>query len=189
MTENFVLGVLGSPFGLKGQLKFRPFSGENAPVLALKHITIRHAGEERRYTIEEATVSGAQVLLKFAGIDSPEAARLLSGGEILAGREEAAALAPGEYYIEDLRGMEVAALPEGGPAALNDPRLEPLGRVTDVIEGGSGQLLELRLVSTPASAGVDGAGELRLVPFRGEFFGEVSPERGRAVLLARWILE
>jgi 16S rRNA processing protein RimM len=51
--------------------------------------------------------------------------------------------------------------------------------VTGVLEAGGGRLLELRLPG----------GELRLVPFRDEFFGEVDPEKGRAVLLCRWILE
>jgi hypothetical protein len=32
-------------------------------------------------------------------------------------------------------------------------------------------------------------GELRLIPFRKEFFGDVSPEARRVVLLERWILE
>jgi 16S rRNA processing protein RimM len=32
-------------------------------------------------------------------------------------------------------------------------------------------------------------GEIRLVPFRNEFFGEVDPEKHRAILLEEWILE
>jgi 16S rRNA processing protein RimM len=87
--------------------------------------------------------------------------------------------------VEDLRNLEVVALPQGGEAGLDDPALEVLGVVTDVIEGGGGQLLELRLSSGAAGE----AGRLSLVPFRAEFFGEVSPRRGRALLLTRWILE
>jgi 16S rRNA processing protein RimM len=56
---------------------------------------------------------------------------------------------------------------------------EVLGQVTDILEGGGGELVEMRLPT----------GEFRLIPFRNEFFGDVSPEKGRAVLLCRWILE
>jgi 16S rRNA processing protein RimM len=117
--------------------------------------------------VEEITGSGVPALIKFKGIDSPEAVRLLSGAELVVGREEAAALGKNEYYVEDLRGVQVV---EAG---------EVLGTVTDVVEGGNGALLEIQLSS----------GELRLVPFRSEFFGEVDPVKGRAVLLNRWILE
>jgi 16S rRNA processing protein RimM len=186
VTEHFVLGVLGAPFGLEGRIKLRPWSGESGHILTLQQALIRHGGVERVYTVEGAAAQGAQVLLKFKGIDSPEAARLLAGGELLGSREAAAELGPDEFYIEDMKGMEIAALPEGGPANLDDPRLETLGFVTDVIEGGGGQVVELRLGSEPDSGG---KGELKLVPFRNEFFGEVNPKLGKALLLQRWILE
>jgi 16S rRNA processing protein RimM len=70
--------------------------------------------------------------------------------------------------VEDLRGLPVR----------ND-RGEILGEILNVLEGGNGQLIELRLPG----------GELRLVPFIREFFGEVDPEQGRAVLLHEWVLE
>ena len=54
-----------------------------------------------------------------------------------------------------------------------------MGEITGVLEGGGGFLVEVRLPST----------ELRLIPFRNEFFGEVDPENRRAVLLEEWILE
>jgi 16S rRNA processing protein RimM len=54
-----------------------------------------------------------------------------------------------------------------------------LGVITDVLDTGGGSLVEIRLPS----------GELRLVPFRNEFFGDINPETRRAVLLNRWILE
>jgi 16S rRNA processing protein RimM len=118
--------------------------------------------------VEGFAEKGESLLVKLRGIDTPEAAKTLKGAEIVTGRENAAPLGPDEYYIGDLQGITVVSL-DG----------EVLGQVMDVLEGGGGDLVEMRLPS----------GELKLVPFRKEFFGDVSPEQGRAVLLCRWILE
>ena len=48
-----------------------------------------------------------------------------------------------------------------------------------MLEGGNGQLIEALLPG----------GATRLIPFRNEFFGEVDPEKRRAVLLKEWVLE
>jgi 16S rRNA processing protein RimM len=156
------------------------------------------------YTVEEAAVSGTGVLLKFNGIDSPEKAKTLAGYELVVDRADAARLGPGEYYVEDLRGLAVAALRNGGNAAPDDPALEVLGRVTDIIEGGGGLLLEMRpergavlpaggspADGSPVGGGKDGPARetARLIPFRHEFFGEISLEHGVIVLLSRWIVE
>jgi 16S rRNA processing protein RimM len=55
---------------------------------------------------------------------------------------------------------------------------EAIGRITDIIEGGGGELAEIQLVQ-----------EKKLVPLNKEFFKEISPEKGRAVLQNLWILE
>ncbi|GHV81979.1 ribosome maturation factor RimM [Spirochaetia bacterium] len=168
MIEQFVVGLLGAPFGLKGFIKVRSLSGENDHILKLDSILVRQGGQAKPYEVEEAVESGAALLIKFKGIDNPEDAKVLNGAELLAGRDQAATLGQDEYYVEDLRGIEV----------VSDD--EVLGTVTDILEGGGGgELLEMRLPG----------GELRLVPFRKEFFGEISLEKRRIVLLARWVLE
>jgi 16S rRNA processing protein RimM len=171
MTETFVAGLLGAPFGLKGFVKARSLSGEIEHLLRLGSAKLRQEGRESFREIEEALPAppGPFVRIKFRGIDSPEAAKTLNGAEILVERGEAASLKPGEYYIEDLKGLAVYAAPAG----------EILGTIADVIEGGGGSLVEIRL----------NQGERRLVPFRNEFFGEIDLAGGRAELLCRWILE
>jgi 16S rRNA processing protein RimM len=175
VTERFAAGLLGGPFGLDGFIKLQSLSGETAHLLGLRRVSLRLPDGERVCEMEKVTVSGARALVKFKGVDSPEAAALLRGAVLLVDRKDAAPLGENEFYVEDLRGLRVAA--PGGTASGEDDGF--LGTVTDVLEAGGGQLLELRLPS----------GELRLVPFRSEFFGEVDPAKGRAVLLNRWILE
>jgi 16S rRNA processing protein RimM len=168
LTERFVAALVGAPFGVKGFVKAKPLSGEAEHLAGLETAVLRRADTEKTFYIEETRIMGNALAIKFRGIESPEAAKALSGAELLVDRDHAAPLGRDEFYVEDLRGLPVYS--SGG---------ERLGEIRDVLEGGNGQLIELRLPG----------GETRLAPFRSEFFGEVDPEKGRAVLLQEWILE
>ena len=135
----------------------------------MTEVTLRLGGTEKKYVLEAAAPAPPFLLMKFAGINSPEEAGVLNGAEIITGRDGAAPLKPGEFYVEDLKGLIVAAADSN----------EILGRIAGVIEGGGGELAEISLNS----------GEKKFVPFRKEFFGDIDLEKGRALLLERWILE
>ena len=162
------LGLVGAPFGLKGFVKVKPFSGETSHFSRLKNVTLRQGEKEETREVAEAVSQGNTLLVRFAGIDSPEAAGLLIGAEIIAGREYAAPLKEGEFYVEDLKSLEVVS-----------GKGEMLGQIIDVVEGGGGNLAEIRLLS----------GETRFAPFRNEFFGDVDLQKGKITLLKPWILE
>jgi 16S rRNA processing protein RimM len=172
MTERFVIGVAGGPFGLKGFVKVRSLSGETEHLLSLKSVILRQRGIEKTIEIEESSLSFPAVVMKFKGIDSPEDAKILTGAELIVSREQAAPLNDGEFYIEDLKGLEVISSAETGENTI-------IGHISDVLEGGGGFLAEIKLIS----------GEVKLVPFRSEFFGVISPEKGRITLNETWILE
>jgi 16S rRNA processing protein RimM len=171
LINRFVIGLVGAPFGLKGLVKVRPLSGETDHLLQLTRVTLRRNGTEKTMDIESSVPVFPQVAIKFAGIDSPEAAKTLGGAEIVAGREQASPLKPGEYYVEDLRGLAVIA--------GDGQNGEILGHITDIVEGGGGDLVEIRLST----------GEFKFVPFRNEFFAPIDLNSGRITLLERWILE
>jgi 16S rRNA processing protein RimM len=168
LTEKFIIGQIGSPFGVKGFVKVRSLSGETEHLLKLESVIVSKDGKEQTLRIEEAEPAAETVLMRFAGIDSPEKAKTLGGARLLAGREQAAPLEDGEHYIEDLKGLCV--LTSSG---------ENIGAILDIIEGGGGELAEIELSN----------GEKKLVPFRKEFFSEISPQQGRVVLQNLWILE
>ena len=174
MTGQFVAGIIGAPFGLKGFVKVKPFSGETEHLLKLKSVTLRQDGKERLLKIEESSEAGPFLVMRFAGYDSPEAAKDLRGLELLVNRKNAAPLHEGEYYVEDLKGLAVMAGTADGLA-----NGEILGYIASIIEGGGGDLAEIRLNS----------GELKLIPFRKEFFTEISPEKGKVTLQNLWVLE
>ena len=167
-SGTLILGLVGAPFGLKGFVKVSSFSGETEHFSRLKKVTLRLSGKEETRNIAEVNVQGAALLMRFEGIENPEDAAALRGAELVAAREFAAPLKNGEFYIEDLKGLEVVTLAG-----------EALGHITNVVEGGGGNLAEVTLTS----------GEKRFAPFRSEFFGDVDSEKGRIVLLEPWVLE
>ena len=165
--------LVGSPFGLKGFVKIRSLSGETGHLARLKQVCLRQGDKEKVLEVEETAPAAASALLmKFAGIDSPEEAKTLKGAEILTRRFQAAPLKEGEFYIEDLKGLAVLSPCEDSSGLVR-------GHIADVLEGGGGFLAEIRLPS----------GERKFVPFRKEFFGDIDIDSKTAVLLETWILD
>jgi len=158
LIEKFVIGLIGSPFGVKGFVKVRSLSGEIDHLLKLQSVIVSKDDKELLYQIEESAPAGTpgSVLIRFRGIDSPEAAKTLNMAQLLVSRDQAAPLGDGEFYIEDLKGLPVTA--EDG---------DTIGIITDIIEGGGGDLAEIKLAN----------GEKILIPFRKEFFKVMSLEK------------
>lgn len=144
----------------------RSLSGEYGHLERLKSVVLRRENKEKSYEIEETVALSNSLAVKFAGVDTPEKARLLSGAEFIIARCDAAPLKAGEFYVEDLRSLEVFCAGE------------KVGDILDVVEGGGGSLVEIRLLN----------GERRFAPFRNEFFGVIDVERNTAELLHEWIL-
>ncbi|MCL2266776.1 MAG: ribosome maturation factor RimM [Treponema sp.] len=164
MTERFIIGIIGSPFGVKGFVKVRSSSGEVDHFLKLQSVIVNKDNKEREYQIDEIAVCAPPVVhIKFKGIDSPESAKTLSGAQLIVSREQAAPLSDkDEFYIEDLKGLPVQS-----------DKGEIIGHVTDIIDGGSGNLMEIKLIVSS---------DMRFIPFRKEFFSVIDPENGILIL-------
>ncbi|MDR1398525.1 MAG: ribosome maturation factor RimM [Treponema sp.] len=167
MVERFTLGLVGAPFGLGGFVKINSLSGEHEHLTRLSIVTLRQEDQERVFEVEATASLARGLAIKFKGIDSPEAAQRLGGARLVSDRSHAAPLQPGEWYIEDLRGLAVRLL-DG----------ETVGWISDIVEGGGGNLAEIQLQS----------GECKFVPFRKEFLSDIDLEKGSAVLVAAWVL-
>jgi len=167
-TPFFIAGIVGAPFGLEGFVKVKPLSGEIDHLLKLKSATLRQDGKETVLAIEESAPNPPVLIIRFAGFNSPEAAKALAGAELIVSREDAAVLKPGEFYVEDLKGIEIF-----------DEKAQMLGHINAIIEGGGGDLVEISLNN----------GKRKLVPFRKEFFSGIDLENRRVTLNNLWILE
>lgn len=172
--EKFIAGIVGAPFGLEGFVKVKPLSGEIEHLLKLKSATLRKEGKDRVLAVEESAPSAPVVVMRFAGFNSPEDAKSLTGAELIVSREEAASLKPGEFYVEDLKGLAVLA-----PSDEGDENPQVLGNIHAIIEGGGGDLAEITLTD----------GKRKLVPFRKEFFSGIDIDNRRVTLDNLWILE
>jgi 16S rRNA processing protein RimM len=168
VVERFTVALVGAPFGLKGFVKIRSLSGEYEHITRLSSVILRQGESEQLWEIEGAVSIARGVAVKFRGVDTPEEAKNLNGAEVIADRDHAAPLKEGEFYVEDLQGL--AVITDSG---------EVLGRIIGILDIGCGNFAEIRLVS----------GEVKLAPFRNEFFGEINLETRRALLLCPWVLE
>ncbi|GMO25576.1 MAG: hypothetical protein Ta2F_00930 [Termitinemataceae bacterium] len=178
-NDIFTAAILGPPFALEGFLKVRSLSGEYSHIVNLKSAVIKFAlqntktneqavPQKKTLEIECFKELGADLLVKFKNIDTAEEAKKISGSELLVERAFAAECGKDEYYIEDIKGLNVL----NAAGSL-------LGNIADIVEGGNGSLAEIKLLD----------GKSKFAPFRDEFFGEIDMENQKIVLLSDWILE
>jgi 16S rRNA processing protein RimM len=134
--DNFLIGRLGAPKGVRGDLKLQSYSGESEHFRKLKEAVLvgpdPATGQVRRLKlkIERLQANGGDITIAFAGYPSPETARALTGLEIVVPRAEAAPLGANEWYVADLVGL---SLVHGGVKVAT---------VRSVIEGGAEPWLE-----------------------------------------------
>ncbi len=157
-----VVGRIGRAHGVHGELAIdvmTDFPERFEPGARL------YVGNERDTEPEPATVitkrpHRQRLLVKFSICPDRTAAEQLTGLFVLIPRDEAASLEPGTYYPFQLIGLE--AFREDG---------YPLGRVQDLMETGTADVLILR------SEGRD-----RLVPMIGDAIASIDLEAGRLVV-------
>jgi 16S rRNA processing protein RimM len=164
--DRLAVGVVRAAHGTGGEVRVHSFSGETEHVLRLRSVALRRGGVEREAVIEAARTALPDVLLKFAGVDSREAAQTLAGWEIWVDRTEAAPLAAGEVYAADLPGCGVFAAGER------------VGEVAGVCETGHAPLLEVRTTD----------GRTVMVPYTDHFVGEVDVAARRLEVRDREVL-
>lgn len=169
MNDVLAVALIQSPHGLKGECKVRSLSGEWDHLFALKGrvVTLRREGAILQKTLEDIRVLEPHVLVKFSGIASPEAARTLTGMELVVSRSDAAPLGPGEFYIADLQGCAVVC------------QDTTVGSIRSVWDSGAHTMLEVLLTE----------GRTVHVPFMDRYVGAVDLEARRVEIATPWILE
>jgi 16S rRNA processing protein RimM len=100
-----VLGRVGAPFGVQGWVKVSSYT---EPPERIADYGDWHVGPEgMRYAVRGLKRAGrGQLAVQLEGLTSPEAARRLTGCEIWVERAALPELAPGEFYRDDLVGLE-----------------------------------------------------------------------------------
>ena len=196
--QKLVIGIIRGTHGLEGKFKVESTSGECEHFFDLDEVTLRSGTIEKTVKVESIEGNVNSLIMKCAGINSPEDAKKLSGSEILVPRNKACPLNEGEFYVEDLKQCKLVYLPnEKKPAKLsglaeNTESAIIAGTITDVLEGGAGKLLEVELSESLniASDSTDKSKPKKvLVPFKKEFIGTVDIKDKVIQLMHLWILE
>ena len=118
-----VVGLVLGSHGVYGEVRARVLSEISHRFDAGESLFLQ--GESFRIQ-SSSRMSGDTVILKLEGIDSPAAAKTLTGQELFAQPEESPVLPEGEYFHYQLIGMQVFT--ESG---------EDLGRIVEIIITGS----------------------------------------------------
>jgi 16S rRNA processing protein RimM len=125
--EGYLLvGVVGRARGLKGHVRVQPFTDDPERFYDLEAVWKSEGGKVLPMQIAEAGVNGADVFLRFKGVESREAAEKLNGMQLYVKREDAVKPPSGAYFIVDIVGC-----------AVEDSEGRSYGRVADVLQGGS----------------------------------------------------
>lgn len=143
--ELMVVGRLVAAQGLRGELRVLPLSDFAERFTAAGPRWLRRGGSAAAGALAQPIelVAGRQLpgkelfVVRLAGIDDRTAAEALVGHELLVRASDRPPLAPGEFHLLDLVGLEVRLLGEGGLQ-------EAIGLVTDLLHAGN-DLLEVQL--------------------------------------------
>lgn len=133
-VDPVVIAQLGRPHGIRGWVWLQVFTRPIDNIKRYRDVYLRRRqGELQAARIENMTVTGKGVAVKFAGVDDRTAVEQLGRPEILVGREELPPAGPDEYYWRDLIGCEVVHV--GG---------ESFGTVHELMETGANDVLVVR---------------------------------------------
>ena len=213
--QTLVIGIIRSSFGVAGKFKVESTSGECEHFFKLDEVSLRKNAEngnsegsptfEQTYKVESVEGNINSLIMKLKGIESPEQVKMFQGAEISVPRDKACPLKENEFYVEDLKQCKLVYFQNENKTkqglqkkfdAKNDKIIE-IGFVTDVLEGGSGNLLEVELTKDDKAESLDtmsdgtdkNSTKRVLIPYNKEFIGTVDIKDKVIQLMHLWILE
>ncbi|MBN2737630.1 MAG: 16S rRNA processing protein RimM [Spirochaetales bacterium] len=145
------IGLLQKNHGVKGAFKVRSFSGESSHFFKLKEVFVKLQSTTENLKIEWVKKASRDLLIKFQGIDSPEAGKKYRNLELWVDRHHACPVNPDEYYMADITRCSV----------FNNDK--EIGKVKSVFDSGAANIIEVK----------DKEGNVINIPFTQQFIKEV----------------
>ena len=161
MQEYFEVGQIVNTFGIKGQLKVKPFTDDMERFEELKTVYICKKNEMKKVEIEDVKYNKQCVLLKVKGIEDLTEAEKYKGLFLKIDRKDAKKLPKDTYFIADILGLEVYT-DEG----------ELLGRVDDIFPTGANDVYVVK----------NELGKQILLPSIPEVIKEIDLEKGKVIV-------
>ncbi len=128
-----VVGEITRAHGVRGEVRVLPVTDFPDRLLRLTRAVLVQGGAGRPVRIARARPAGRLVVMKLAGIDTPEAAEALRGATLRVRPEEAPRLPAGQFYVFQIVGL-AARTPDG----------RVVGTVVDVLRTGSNDVYVVR---------------------------------------------
>lgn len=108
MLERLVpLGEIVATHGLDGWLKLNAFNPKSELLFSARQVVLEKDGQPHIHEIAERKPFKQQFLIKFRGIDRIDDAARWIGAKLCVEENQLEALAPGEYYLYQIIGLEV----------------------------------------------------------------------------------
>ena len=161
MQKYFEVGQIVNTFGIKGDVKVKPFTDDVERFEELKKVYICKKEKLEEVEIEEVKYHKDMVLLKLKGIDNMNEAEKLKGLYLKIDRKNAKKLPNDTYFIADLLGLEV----------YSDEN-EYLGKVDDIFPTGANDVYVVK----------DENGKQLLLPGISEVIKEIDLEKEKIIV-------
>jgi 16S rRNA processing protein RimM len=101
------MGRVARPFGIRGEVRVKPYNPQSPNWANLRVVLLRGEQGEEEVEILRARPHQGYILLSLKGVQSREDLERLRGLEVLARAEDLKPLDEGEYYWDQLIGLEV----------------------------------------------------------------------------------
>ena len=170
MKQYIEIGKITNTHGVKGAVKVEPWCDTPSVLAKMKRIYFapKLSGNEfSECTVMSGSVQKDKVLLTLNGIDTVEKAITLKNTVIFANREDIP-IKKGSFLIADLIGLNVIDANTG----------RVYGKLTDVIQGGSGDIYDIKTENGSA-----------LMPAVKEFVKEIKLDEGILVTPIKGIFD
>ncbi len=175
-----VVGTLVAAQGLAGELRILPRSDfpERFTQPGPRWLLARQGMPRAVELLGGRQLPGKSLFaVRLAGVSSREAAEALVHQEFLVDASQRPKLAPGEFHLLDLVGLQVRLLVAGAPPPSSPG--EPIGRVVDLIHGGNDLLaVELAPAASPPAGSQPAPGRRVLIPFVEAIVPQVNLQEG-----------
>ncbi|MBL4615446.1 MAG: ribosome maturation factor RimM [Magnetovibrio sp.] len=129
--EFICVGLIGSPRGLKGDLRVKSFTANAKDIASYGKLTDQSG--ERSFELKVTGKHKELLVVRIKGVEDRTAAEALTGQELYAERDQLPATQEDEFYFSDLVGLD-AQLPDG----------TPFGQVILADDFGGGPFLEVK---------------------------------------------
>ena len=153
------IGTILSPHGVRGEFKVRLQTDDPEHLLTIKRLYLGEEATPR--TVLGVRLHAGNALMRVQGISSPETVERFRGTPLRIRGADARPLAPNEYFLYQVIGLEV--FDESGTR---------LGHVTDLIETGANNVLVVTR---------EHGGEEMLLPSHPDVIIDLDPAAGRIV--------